>query len=297
MAVGCVQPSASGPVDDRLHIGPYGVTVTNQAVKAEQFLRLHHGETPLLLPNPWDEGTAKLFFALGFRALATTSSGHAATLGRLDGGVTRDEALGHAAAIVAATDLPVSADLENCFADDPAGVADTVRLAMDTGVAGCSVEDYTGSDDHPIYELAHAADRVAAAAEAAHSKPVRLVLTARSENYLHNRPDLSDTVARLQAFQAAGADVLYAPGVIEAADIRRIVESVDLPVNVLALPGVPSVAELAELGVARVSVGGGLNLVGLGAVVKAARELLQAGTYSYWDQAQEGIAVRSTAFE
>jgi len=174
------------------------VTVTTQAVKAEQFLRLHHGETPLLLANPWDAGTAKLFFSLGFRALATTSSGHAATLGRLDGGVTRDEALSHAAAIVAATDLPVSADLENCFADDPTGVADTVRLAMDTGLAGCSVEDYTGRDDHPIYELAHAADRVAAAAEAAHSKPVRLVLTARSENYLHNRPDLSDGIAEIR---------------------------------------------------------------------------------------------------
>lgn len=270
--------------------------MTNQAVKAEQFLRLHHGETPLLLPNPWDVGTAKLLASLGFRALATTSSGHAATLGRLDGSVTRDEALDHAAVIVAATDLPVSADLENGFADDPRAVAETVLLAKKTGLAGCSVEDYTGSDDHPIYEQAHATDRVAAAAEAAHSNPVRLVLTARSENYLHNRPDLSDTIARLQAFQTAGADVLYAPGVTEAADIRRIVESVDLPVNVLALPGVPSIAELTELGVARVSVGGGLSLVGLGAVAKAARELLDAGTYSYWDQAQEGIAARNAAF-
>lgn len=275
----------------------YGVRVTNQAGKAELFLRLHQGETPLLLSNPWDVGTAKLLASLGFRALATTSSGHAATLGRLDGGVSRDEALGHAAAIVGATDLPVSADLENCFADDPDDVAATVRLAMDAGLAGCSVEDYTGNDDHPIYEPAHAADRVAAAAEAAHSGSVRLVLTARSENYLHNRPDLSDTIARLQAFQAAGADVLYAPGVTEAADIQRIVESVDLPVNVLALPGVPPVAELAELGVARVSVGGGLSLVGLGAVAKAAGELLHAGTYSYWDQAREGIAARDTAFE
>jgi len=271
--------------------------VTNQAVKAEQFLRLHHGETPLLLPNPWDVGTAKLLASLGFSALATTSSGHAATLGRLDGGVSRDEALGHAAAIVGATDLPVSADLENCFADNPGDVAETVSLAIDAGLAGCSVEDYTGNDDDPIYEPAHAADRVAAAAEAAHSDSVRLVLTARSENYLHNRPDLDDTIARLQAFQAAGADVLYAPGIIDSADIRRIVESVDLPINVLALPGVPSIAELAELGVARVSVGGGLNLVGLGAVAKAAGELLHEGTYSYWDQAREGIAARDTAFE
>ncbi len=271
--------------------------MTNQAVKAEQFLELHHGATPLLLPNPWDVGTAKLLASLGFRALATTSSGHAATLGRLDGDVTRDEALDHAAVIVAATELPVSADLENCFGDDPHDVAETVRLAVEAGLAGCSIEDYTGSDDHPIYEQAHAADRVAAAAEAAHSDPVHLVLTARSENYLHNRPDLSETIARLQAFQTAGADVLYAPGVTEAADIRLIVESVDLPVNVLALPGVPSVTELTELGVARVSVGGGLNLVGLGAVAQAARELLEEGTYNYWNQAQQGIAARNAAFD
>ncbi len=269
----------------------------SQAAKAERFLQLHRGETPLLLPNPWDVGTAKLFASLGFSALATTSSGHAATMGRFDGRVTRAEALDHATSIVAATDLPVSADLENCFHDDPAGVADTVRLAVNAGLAGCSIEDYSGDDEHPIYESDHAADRVAAAAEAAHSGPVRLVLTARTENYLHQRTDLGDTIARLQAFQEAGADVLYAPGVNEAGDLRTIVESVDLPVNVLALPGVPPVAELAEMGVARISVGGGFNLVGLGAVAEAALELLDGGTYGYWEQAKAGAAARDTAFD
>jgi 2-methylisocitrate lyase-like PEP mutase family enzyme len=270
--------------------------MSSQTAKAQHFLDLHHGDEPLLLPNPWDVGIAKLLAHLGFRALATTSSGHAATLGRLDGGVTRDEALSHAAVIAGATDLPVSADLENGFADDPEGVADTVHLAIAAGLAGCSIEDYTGNSDHPIYEPAQAAERVAAAAEAAHSGSVRLVLTARSENYLHNRLDLNDTIARLSAFQEAGADVLYAPGVTEAADIRSIVESVDLPVNVLALPGSPSIAELAELGVARMSVGSGLSMVALGAVARTARGLLDTGTFDYWDQAEEGYAVYRTAF-
>jgi 2-methylisocitrate lyase-like PEP mutase family enzyme len=269
----------------------------SHAAKADRFLQLHHGETPLLLPNPWDVGTAKLFASLGFRALATTSSGHAATLGRLDGRVSQSEALDHAAAIVAATDLPVSADLENCFHDDPSGVADTVRLAVGAGLAGCSIEDYTGNDDNPIYEPVHAAERVAAAAEAAHSGSVPLVLTARSENYLHQRPDLGDTIARLQAFQEAGADVLYAPGVTDAGNLRSIVQSVDRPVNVLALPGVPPVAELAEIGVARISVGGGLSLVGLGAVATAALELLNQGTYGYWEQATDGASARNAAFD
>jgi 2-methylisocitrate lyase-like PEP mutase family enzyme len=269
----------------------------DQASRAQRFLELHHADSPLLLPNPWDVGSAKLFANLGFQALATTSSGHAATLGRLDGGVTRDEALGHAAAIVAATDLPVSADLENCFADEPAGVAETVQLAVAAGLAGCSVEDYTGAADDPIYASDVAAERVAAAAEAAHSGPVRLVLTARCENFLHGWADLDDTIARLQAFEEAGADVLYAPGLTEAEDIRRVVVSVDLPVNVLALPTTPPVAVLAELGVKRISVGSGFNLVGIGAVAAAGRELLESGTYGFWGQASEGAAARDAAFD
>ena len=215
--------------------------MTTQQEKAERFLELHRPGDPLLLPNPWDQGSAKLLAAMGFQALATTSSGFAATLGRLDGSVSREEALGHAAAIVAATELPVSADLENGFADDPDGVARTIGLAAETGLAGCSVEDFTGDDDRPVYDIALAAERVAAAVAAAHAGPARLVLTARAENYLYGREDLADTITRLQAYQAAGADVLYAPGLTSLADIRQVVTAVDRPVNVLAMPGVPPV--------------------------------------------------------
>ena len=268
----------------------------DQADRAIRFAQLHHGDEPLLLPNPWDVGSARVFASLGFRALATTSSGHAATLGRLDGGVSRDEALTHASTIVKATDLPVSADLENGFADDPAGVAETIRLAADTGLAGCSVEDFTGREDDPIYDAGLAVERVAAAVAAAHDGPVRMVLTARSENFLHGRPDLADTIARLKSFEEAGADVVYAPGVTAADDIRRLVESVGVPVNVLALPGVPPVADLAAIGVKRISVGSGFNLVGVAAVASAARELLTAGTYGFWDLAGEGAGIRNEAF-
>lgn len=263
----------------------------------QAFLDLHHGDDPLLLPNPWDVGSARLFASMGFKALATTSSGYAATLGRLDGRVSREEALAHAADIVAATDLPVSADFENGFADLPDGVAATVAAAIEMGLAGCSVEDYSGPEQDSIYQLAQAADRVAAAAEAAHSGSGRLVLTARAENFIYNRPNLDDTIARLQAFQEAGADVLYAPGVTDAGDIRRLVEAVDLPVNILALPGTPPVSELAELGVKRVSIGGAFNLASIGAVVAAAREFRDEGTYGYWDGLGPAIEARDAAFE
>jgi 2-methylisocitrate lyase-like PEP mutase family enzyme len=267
-----------------------------QAGKARRFLERHAPGRPLLLPNPWDRGSARLLAWLGFEALATTSSGFAATLGRLDGSVTRDEALGHAAEMVAATDLPVSADLESGFADDPEGVAETVRLALQAGLAGCSVEDATGRPDHPIHDAGLAAERVRAAAEAAHRGPVHLVLTARAENHLHGRPDLPDTVARLQAYQEAGADVLYAPGLRRLEDIRRLVASVDRPVNVLALPGAPPVAELAAAGVSRVSVGGAFAFAALGAVVEAATELRESGTYGFWRHATPGSAAARSAF-
>jgi 2-methylisocitrate lyase-like PEP mutase family enzyme len=271
--------------------------VTDQADKAARFLALHHGEGPLLLPNPWDRGSAKLLASLGFQALATTSSGFAATLGRLDGSVTREEALAHAASIVAATDLPVSADLESGFGDDPDDVAHTLRLALRTGLAGCSVEDYTGHEQAPIYETALAAQRVAAAAEVAHAGPVHLVLTARAENYLHARPDLRDTIERLQAYQDAGADVLYAPGLTALEDIRRVVEAVDRPLNVLARPGMASVAELASVGVSRISVGGAFAFAALGAVVEAARELTEQGTYTFWERASLGVKAAREAFQ
>ncbi len=267
-----------------------------QADKAREFLTLHRAGEPLLLPNPWDLGSAKLLASLGFKALATTSSGFAATLGRNDGSVSREEALIHAAVIVAATELPVSADLENAFADDPEGVAETIRLAKEVGLAGASVEDFTGRDEDPIYAAKHAADRVAAAAEAAHAGGVRLVLTARAENYLHGRPDLADTIARLQAYADAGADVLYAPGLRRLEDIRQVVREVGRPVNVLVFEGVPPVSELAGAGVSRISVGGAFAFAALGAVVSAATELRDQGTYGFGAASAAGRAAAVRAF-
>jgi 2-methylisocitrate lyase-like PEP mutase family enzyme len=270
--------------------------LTGQAEKAERFLALHRGGRPLLMPNPWDQGSAKLMASLGFEALATTSSGHAATLGRLDGSVTRDEAVAHAASIVQAVGVPVSADLENGFADDPAGVAETLRRALDAGLAGCSVEDSTGRPDDPIYDAGLAAERIAAAAEVAHGGPVHLVLTGRAENYLHGRPDLAATIARLQAYQEAGADVLYAPGLTSLDDIRQVAASVDRPVNVLALADAPPVSDLAAAGVGRISVGGSFAFAALGAVVAAARELREEGTYGYWERTRAGAKAARSAF-
>jgi 2-methylisocitrate lyase-like PEP mutase family enzyme len=270
--------------------------MSTQAEKADQFLTLHRGPNPLLLPNPWDAGSAKLLVALGFSALATTSGGFAGTLGRLDGAVTRDEAIAHCTSVVAAVEVPVSADLENGFADEPEGVAVTMRLALQSGLAGCSIEDFTRRADDPIYDVGLAAQRVAAAAEVAHGGDVHLVLTARAENYLHGRADLGDTISRLQAYQAAGADVLYAPGLSALDDIRQVVSSLDRPVNVLALPGAPSVAELGAAGVGRISVGSAFAWVALGAVVDAGRELLDAGTYGFWDIAGRGSRVGRPAF-
>jgi 2-methylisocitrate lyase-like PEP mutase family enzyme len=260
------------------------------------FLDLHRPGRPLLLPNPWDAGSARVLDALGFQALATTSSGFAATLGRADMSVTRDEALAHAAAIVAVTSLPVSADLENGFADDPDGVAQTVTMAIAAGLAGCSIEDATGRDDDPIYAAALATERIAAAVAAAGDQ---LVITARAENFLHGRDDaagLADVVARLQSFQAAGAHVLYAPGLTDLDHIRTVVAEVDRPVNVLALPAAPTVAELADVGVARVSVGGAFAFAALGALVDAAREFQTLGTYGFTAQTRTGREVAGAAF-
>lgn len=266
------------------------------ADKAKRFLALHRRGDPLLMPNAWDLGSAAVLASLGFEALATTSSGHAATLGRLDGGVTRDEAIGHAAALAGGTELPVSADLENGFADEAEGVAETIRLALETGLSGCSVEDYSGGEEARIYGIDQARERVAAAAEVAHSGPVKLVLTARAENHIRRRQDLADTIARLQAYQEAGADVLFAPGLKSPQDIRHVVESVDLPVSVLAVPDAPSVSELASLGVARISVGGAFAFTALGALAEAAQELWEQGTYGYLERAAAGSRLARTAF-
>ena len=258
------------------------------------FLDLHHRDgPPLLMPNPWDAGSARLLESLGFEALATTSSGFAATLGRLDYGISRDEALDHAAAIAAAVGVPVSADLENGFGDTVEDVTDTFRRAAQAGLAGGSIEDSTGREDEPVYDLETAAARVQAAATAADG---RLVLTARAENHLYGRDDLADTIARLQAYEVAGADVLYAPGLVELDDIRGVVRSVGKPVNVLALPNGPSVAELAGAGVRRVSVGGAFAFAALGAVVDAAQELRERGTYGYSDLTRRGAKAAKAAF-
>ena len=268
-----------------------------QAQQAEHFLALHRGNTPLLLPNPWDLGSARLLETLGFAALATTSSGFAATLGQLDGSIDRDDAIAHARAIVNATRLPVSADLENGFSDDPAGVAETVRLALGAGLAGCSIEDYSGRDDAPIYAVELATERISAAADIAHAGPVHLVLTGRAENYLHGNPDLNDTIARLQRYGEAGADVLYAPGLTRLDDIATVVRSVGRPLNVLLRPGGPSVAELAGVGVRRISVGGAFAFAALGALVEAARELQAGDSATFLERARVGGAAAQAAFE
>jgi len=268
----------------------------DQARKAAAFRALHQRPAAFVIPNPWDAGTARLLASLGFEALATTSMGYAFSTGRLDNTLTRDETLAHAASLVAATPLPVSADLENGFGDSPETVAETIRLAASTGLAGGSIEDASGREDSPIYSLDEAADRIRAAAEAARSLPFPFTLTARAENYLHGRPDLADTIARLQAFQEAGADVLYAPGLRTLEDISQVVREVDRPVNVLALEGVPPVAELAEAGVSRISVGGAFAFAALGAVVSAAAELREQGTYGFRAGSAAGAAAARRAF-
>jgi 2-methylisocitrate lyase-like PEP mutase family enzyme len=257
------------------------------------FLDLHVKGNPLLMPNPWDAGTARVLAALGFRALATTSAGFANTLGRADGSVSRDEALAHASAIVRAVDVPVSADFENGFADEPHGVAKTVRKAAGVGLAGCSIEDATKRPGDPIYGIGLAAERIEAAVDAAGHD---VVITARAENFLYGLTDLAETIGRLQKYQEAGAHVLYAPGITTAEQIRAVVSSVDRPVNVLALPGVPPISELAELGVARVSVGSGFALSALGSLVEAGRELLDQGTYGFWARAGIGRDIARRAF-
>ena len=250
------------------------------------FADLHARDRVLLLPNAWDAGSAKILASLGFEAIATTSSGHAATLGRLDYTVRLEEALEHAEELSAAVDIPVSADFENGFADDPEVVAENVRHASHTGLAGLSIEDASGREDDPIYERVLAVERVRAAAETAAS--AGLVLTARCENLLHGRDDLRDVIERLQAYQEAGADVLYAPGLRRIEDVRTVVAEVDRPVNVLAYPGLPGVAELEAAGVRRISVGGAFAYAAYGGLVQAA-EQLREGSFGFFEQVGTGM--------
>lgn len=257
---------------------------TEIAARATRFADLHRRGQPLVLPNPWDIGTARILAALGFQALATTSAGFAFALGRRDGAVSRNEAIIHAAAIVGATDLPVSADLENGFGPRPEDAAETIRAAGAIGLAGASIEDASGDPAKPIYDRGLAVERVAAAVEAARGLGRPFVLTARAENFLHGRPDLDDTLARLTAFEAAGAEVLYAPGLKEIADIRRVCGAVKRPVNVLG-GGAHSVADLAAAGAGRVSLGSALALAALGGFLRAARELKEKGSFGFKSEA------------
>jgi 2-methylisocitrate lyase-like PEP mutase family enzyme len=244
--------------------------------KAERFRALHAGE-PFVIPNPWDAGSARVLAALGFEALATTSSGFAFTLGRLDGNVTLDEVVEHAAALDRATELPVSVDLENGYGPDPGHAALAIVRVAEAGAVGGSIEDYDPADG--LYERGHAVARVAAAAQAARGLGFPFMLTARAENHIRGNPDLEDTIARLQAFEAAGADVLYAPGLRTAEDVRTVCEAVSKPVNVLALPEL-SLAEVVAAGAQRISVGGGLAWVAAGALAAAASEIRDAGDFS-----------------
>ena len=261
----------------------------SQTEKAKAFKALHERAGCFVIPNPWDAGTARILGALGFEALATTSAGFAFTLGRMDGegAVSRAEMLANARDIVDAADLPVSADLEGGFGDAPEVAAETIRLAGEAGLVGGSIEDATGVSDRPIYDFGLAVERVAAAAEAARGLAFPFTLTARAENYLHGRPDLEDTIRRLQAFQAAGADVLYAPGLKTRRDIETLVRAVDRPVNVvMGLQGVKlSVPQLAEVGVKRVSLGSALSRAALGSFLAAVREIKTEGTFTFAEEA------------
>jgi 2-methylisocitrate lyase-like PEP mutase family enzyme len=264
-----------------------------QAEKGLIFRALHQRDRAFIIPNPWDVGTARLLAHLGFEALATTSAGYAFSVGRPDGAISRDETIAHAAALVSATDLPVSADLENGFGVTPESVAYTFKLAAKAGLVGGSVEDVPGHVGCVPYELGIATERVRAAAEVVRALPFPFTLTARAENYLVGRPDLNDTITRLQAYQTAGADVLYAPGLTSKEEIAAVVSSVDRPVNVvMGLQGVRlSLAELSAIGVKRISVGSALSRAALGAFLRAAHEMHEHGTFAFADEAVSYAAI------
>jgi 2-methylisocitrate lyase-like PEP mutase family enzyme len=269
-----------------------------QTEKGRAFRALHERDTAFIIPNPWDIGTARLLAHLGFEALATTSMGYAFSAGQRDNTIDRQRMMEHVAAMASATDLPVSADLENGFGDAPDVVAETIRLAAAAGVVGGSIEDATGRPNDPIYDREQAAERIRAAAAVVRELPFPFILTGRAENYLHGRPDLRDTIARLQAYQEAGADVLYAPGLTSQEDIANLVRSVNRPVNVLmGLQGVQlSLAALSTIGVRRVSVGSALCRTAYAAFLRAAREMREHGTFAF---AKDAVSPReiSAIFE
>jgi 2-methylisocitrate lyase-like PEP mutase family enzyme len=260
-----------------------------QSEKAAAFRALHQRPGAFIIPNPWDAGSARLLAGLGFEALATTSLGLANMLGKVDGtnAVSRAEVLANCRAIAEATDLPVNADLENGYAHEPRAAAEMIRLAAEAGVVGGSIEDATGEADKPIYDFSLAVERVHAAVETARALPVPFVFTARAENMIHGRVDLDDTIRRLQAFEKAGADVLYAPGLRDLATIRTVVQSVGRPVNVVMSHGDPdlTLAQLSAAGVKRVSVGGSLSRLALAAFLRGAREMKDAGGFTWMREA------------
>ena len=255
----------------------------SQNDKAIRFRALHQAPGAFVIPNPWDAGSARILAALGFQALATSSGASAGVLGRRDGKVTRDEALAHARAIVAATELPVSADLEKGFGDAPEAAADTIRLAAGVGLVGGSIEDATGDKDRPLYDESHATERVAAAAQAARALAFPFTLTARAENFLRGNPNLDDTIKRLQAFEKAGADVLMAPGLPDLTAVREVCAAVSKPVNfMVGIKGKSfTVAELAAAGVKRISLATSLYRAAMSGLAAAAREVQNKGTFSY----------------
>jgi 2-methylisocitrate lyase-like PEP mutase family enzyme len=257
-------------------------TMLNQTEKAEKFKALHEREGAFMIPNAWDLGSTRLLSSLGFEALATTSAGFANSLGRLDGQVSLDEVIAHCRSLCATTDLPVSADLENCFADEPEKAAANLLAAAQAGLVGGSIEDYTRRPANPIYEFDLAVERVHAAVEAAHSLDFPFTLTARAENLLHGKNDLDDTIRRLQAFEAVGANVLYAPGLKTLEEVRLVTGALNRPVNVLApfIKGV-TVAELADAGVKRISVGGALARAAITALLRAGQEMQNEGSFGW----------------
>lgn len=264
----------------------------SQLDKGRAFRALHEREGAFVIPNPWDVGSARLLAGLGFEALATTSAGFARSIGKTDYRTSRDEVLEHAKSLCASVDVPISADLENGFGDAPERAAETIRLAAAAGLVGGSIEDSTGRPEAPQYELSHAIERVRAAAEAARALPFPFTLTARAENFFTGKPDLADTIRRLQGYQEAGADVLYAPLLPTAEDIRTVITSVDRPINVLLGPReLLTVGELAALGVKRISLGSVLASVASGALLRAAREMLAHGTFDFARDAARGTEI------
>jgi 2-methylisocitrate lyase-like PEP mutase family enzyme len=259
----------------------------SQSEKANRFKALHQGPRPFVIANAWDAGSTRILAGLGFQALATSSGASAGVLGKRDGQVTREEALAHARAIVTATDLPVSADLEKGFGDAPAAAAETIRLAGEVGLVGGSIEDATGDRDKPLYDIGHATERVAAAVQAARALPYAFTLTARAENFLRGNPSVDDTIRRLQAFEKAGADVLMAPGLPDLAAVRAVCSALSRPFNfMVGIKGKSfSVAELEATGVRRISLATSLYRAAMSGLLVAAREVQDKGTFGYLDQA------------